>query len=79
MDAGCRHESFVADAAGLDTFTFEELLRLLASAVNARVRLVHTMGFALTRLVGLLLRDVIWDRDEIDGLIAEFIDSGQET
>ena len=27
---------------GPDTFTFEELLRLLALAVGARVRLVHT-------------------------------------
>ena len=43
---------------GAETFTFEELLRLLASAVGARVRLVHTpptLGFALTRMVGLLL------------------------
>ena len=58
--AGSQNEYTVADAAGPDTFTFEELLRLLSKAVNARVRLVHTppsLGFALTRLVGLLLRD----------------------
>ncbi len=73
LAAGFRNDSFVADAAGPETFTFEELPRLLAPAVNARVRLVHTMGFALTQLVGLLLRDVVWARDEIDGLIAEFI------
>ena len=56
LAAGFRNDSFVADAAGPETFTFEELLRLLASAVNARVRLAHTqpsLGFALTRLVGL--------------------------
>ena len=41
---------------------YEELLRLLASVVNAHVRLVHTppsLGFVLTRLVGLMLRDVV--------------------
>ena len=42
VEAGSHADSFVADAAGPDTFTFEELLRLLASAVGARVRLVHT-------------------------------------
>ena len=60
----------LADAAGPEAFTFEELLRLLAEAVGARVRLVHTppsIGFALTQLVGLLLRDVVLIRDEVDG------------
>ena len=62
VDAGSGRDSFVADAAGPETLSFEELLRLLASAVGARVRLVRTpssLGFALTRLVGLLLRDVV--------------------
>ena len=70
---GFRNDSFIADAAGPDTFTFEELLRLLAKAVGARVRLVHTspsLGFVLTRLAGLLLRDVVLTRDEVDGLMA---------
>ena len=71
-------ENTVADAAGPETFTFEELLRLLASGVNARARLVHTppsLGFALTRLVGLLLRDVVLTRDEVDGLMAGLLTS----
>ena len=43
----------VVDAAGPETFTFEELLWLLASAVGALVRLVHTpasLGLALTQM-----------------------------
>ena len=78
VDAGSRGGSFVADAAGPETFTFKELLRLLASALNARVRLVHTppfLGFVLTRLVGLLLRDVVLTRDEVDGLMAGLLRS----
>ena len=78
VSAGSRNDSFVAEAAGPDTFTFEELLRLLAEAVNARVRLVHTppsLGFALTRLVGLPLRDVVLTRDEIDDLMAGLLTS----
>ena len=72
VEAGSRNENSVADAAGPEMFTFEELLRLLASAMGAWVRLVHTppaVGFALNRLVGLLLRDMVLTRDEVDGLI----------
>ena len=79
VEAGSRNNSFVADAAGPETFTFEELLRLLAEAVGARVRLVHTppsMGFGLTKLVGLFLRDVGLTRDEVDGLMAGLLASG---
>ena len=74
--AGSQNENTVADAAGPETFTFEELLRLLAKAVNARVRLVHvppSLGFALTRLVGLLLRDVVLTCGEVDGLMARLL------
>ena len=69
--SGSLSENTVADAAGPDTCTFEELLRLLARAVGARVRLVRThpsVGLALTRLVGLLLRDVALTRDEVNGV-----------
>ena len=58
----------VVDAAGPETFTFEELLWLLASAVGALVRLVHTpasLGLALTQMVGLLRRDAVLSGDEV--------------
>ena len=78
--AGSQNENTVADAAWPDTVTFDELLRLLTSAVNTRVWLVHTppsLGFALTRLVGLLLRDVALTRDEVDGLMAGLLTSAE--
>ena len=73
MDAGAGCGSLVADAAGPERFTFEELLQVLATAVGARVRLEHTppsLGFALTRPVGLLLREAVLTRAEVDGLMA---------
>ena len=76
--SGSLSENTVAVAAGPDTFTFEELLRLLAKAVNTHVRLVHMLpaaGFAATRLIGLLLRDVVLTRDEVDGLMAGLLTS----
>ena len=75
--AGSRDDSFAA--AGLETFTFQELLRLLAGALGRRVRLVHTpvsLSFTLTKLVGLFLRDVGLTRDEVDGLMAGLLTSG---
>ena len=78
MEAGSQSESSVADAAGPDTFSFEELLRLLACAIGVRRWLVHTppsVGLALTRLVGFLMRDVALTRDEVDGLMAGMLTS----
>ena len=46
--------------------------------MDARVRLVHTppsLGLALTRLAGLMLRDVVLTRDEVDGLMAGLLTS----
>ena len=79
VEAGSRTDSFVADSTGPETFTFEELLRLLASGVGARVRLVRmspSLGFALTKLVAMFLRDVGLTRDEVDGLMAGLLASG---
>ncbi len=78
VEAGSQSESFVTDAAGPDTFSFENLLRLLASSMGVRARLVRTpprVGLALTGLVGLLMRDIVLTRDEVDGLMAGLLTS----
>ena len=51
VDAVALRESFVADAAGPETFTSEELLRLLAEAVGSQARLVHRSAQAWLALV----------------------------
>ena len=79
VEAGSQGNNAIADAAGPETFTFEALLRLMASAMGVRNRLVHTppsVGLALTRLVGLVMRDVALTRDEVDGLMAGLLTSG---
>lgn len=46
-------KSSVADAAGPETLSFEEVLRLLASAIGVRTRLAYTLpwvGLALAQL-----------------------------
>ena len=71
-------DNSVADAAGPDTFSFEALLRLLASSMGVRRWFLHTpprVGLALTGLVGLLLRDMALTRDEVTGLMAGLLTS----
>ena len=78
VEAGSQSENSVVDAAGPDTLSFEALLRLLACTMGVRARLVHTppsAGLALTRLVGLLMRDVALTRDEVVGLMAGLLTS----
>ena len=78
VDAGSQSGSFIADAAGPDTFSFKDLLSLLVSSMGARSRLIHTppsVGLALTRLAGLLMRDTALTRDEVDGLMAGLLAS----
>ena len=72
VSAAGASENSVTDAAGPDTFSFEELIELLASAMGIRARFIHmppSVSLALTSIVGLLVRDVVLTRDEVDGLM----------
>jgi len=79
--AGAREpESAILDAIGPDTFTFEELVRLMVSCLRPGVKLVHvppSLGIALGEIVGLALRDVVLTRDELQGLMASLLTSDQ--
>ena len=80
VEVGSKSEISVADAAGPDTFSFEALLRLLASSMSVRKGFLHTppwVGLALTGLVGLLKRDVVLTRDEVDGLMGGLLTFGE--
>ena len=76
VDAANRNEDLAVDAVGPETFTFEELVRLIAEKVGGTSRLVHVsprLALWLTRLAGYLVRDVVLTRDEIDGLMANLL------
>ena len=80
MEAASQSESFVIDSAGPDTFSFEALLRLLASSMGVKRWFLQTpprVGLALTGLVGLLMRDLALTRDEVDGLMAGLLTSAE--
>lgn len=78
VEAGSQSKNTIADAAGPEIFSFEELLRLLASAMGVRARLARMpswAGLALTQLVGLLQGDLALTRDEVVGLMAGLLTS----
>ena len=81
VEAASQSESSVADAAGPETFSYKALIRQIASAVGVRSRLLPmppAVGLALTRLVGLMVRDVVLTRHEVDELMADQFTSAAE-
>ena len=73
MELGVRDDDVTVDAVGPETFTFEELVRLLAGAIGRKARIVHVpaaVTVLIGRLIGMLVGDVILTRDEAGALMA---------
>lgn len=70
----------IVDAAGPDIFTFDEMVRLIAKAVNSKTRIIHanpTFALTISSLIGYIVHDVILTKDELDGLAANLLVSEQ--
>lgn len=68
------------DAIGPEVYTFEELVRLMASQLKPGIKLVHLApwtGILLGQLIGLGLGDIVLTRDEVQGLMDELLTSEQ--
>lgn len=79
--AGGQPGNLVVDAAGPDIFTFDAMVRLIRTAIGSHALLIHTppaLALALSRLAGLLMRDVILTAEEVDGLMASLLVSSAE-
>ena len=76
VSAGHKDDNIVIDAVGPETFTFEELVRLIADRINRRPSIVHVspeLLLGLARLIGFVVGDVVLTRDEIGGLMANLL------
>ncbi len=79
VDAAGKEENVVADAVGPETFTFEELVRLIAAEVDRQIRIVRMpalMAYLSTRLTGLMMRDVVLTWEEYKGLMSNLLAPG---
>ena len=76
VHAAAQRENLILDAQGPDAFTFDELVWLIAQLVRSRARIVHVapnLALFLCRLLGMLVRDVVLTRQEIDGLMKSLL------
>lgn len=70
----------VVDAIGPETFTFDQLVKLIAGKLGRRIRFVSvppSAGIFIGKLLGVFLRDVILTGDELRGLMTELLTSTQ--
>lgn len=73
VDAAMASGNVTVDAAGPESFSFNELVRAIAEAVGSRAAIVRTsprITLAAARVLGAALHDVVLTRDELDGLMA---------
>ena len=73
VDAATAEGNTTLDAVGPETFTFKELLQEVRQTTGGRARLLPvppSLSYTAASMVGLLLRDVVLTRDEIDGLMS---------
>jgi len=76
VDAVERPGKSVINAVGPETFTFEELVRLIAERVGSSTRLVHlptTLAYVSTLVTGWLVRDVVLTWEEYLGLMSNLL------
>jgi NADH dehydrogenase len=76
VECGASREDVSIDAIGPETFTFNQLVELLKRSVGSRamvIRLPPRIALAMSRLVGLLVRDVVLTADEVDGLLDDLL------
>lgn len=76
VNAAAQNENGVINAVGPETFTFEELVRLIAAQLERPVRLVRVpafLAYLATRLTGLVMRDVVLTWEEYKGLMSNLL------
>jgi NADH dehydrogenase len=74
--AGRREDDVVVDAVGPETYTFEELVNLIAAAVGRRPAFLHVPPWVVLGVATALrplVRDVLVTGDELAGLAAGLV------
>lgn len=74
VEAAQSDENITIDAIGPETYTFNELVRLIGDKTGGRAWLIHLnaeLALFMSRLIGLVVNDVVLTRDEVIGLMAD--------
>ncbi len=76
VNAARDERSVILDAVGPEIFTFDELVRMIASAVGSNSRIVHVdsrIAVSFAWIVGWFVRDVTLTLDEARGLMSNLL------
>lgn len=76
VDAVGARDNAVIDAVGPETYTFEELVRLIGRCVGRSVRLVHVpaaLAYLATLVTGWFVGDVVLTWEEYRGLMSDLL------
>lgn len=71
-----KNENLIIDAVGPETFTFNEMINLINEVTGSNTWITHApAGLALlvSKIIGLLVRDVLLTRDELGSLMANLL------
>lgn len=80
LEAGAQEGNLLWDAVGPDIFTFREMVELIGECIGrSRPLMAVPSGLALiaARLISIFVGDVVLTQDEIDGLKAGLLVSGE--
>jgi nucleoside-diphosphate-sugar epimerase len=69
-------DNTIVDAAGPETFTFEEMVRLIAQKMERRPYFLHvnpTRSLFLLKVIGWFVRDIVLTKDELGALMANLL------
>ncbi|MBC8496845.1 MAG: NAD(P)H-binding protein [Anaerolineales bacterium] len=76
VKAGERSDDLVIDAVGPKIYTFKELVKEIREAVGGRALLIHIpplLALTMSRLLGLVVGDVVLTHNEVRGLMANLL------
>lgn len=80
VGAALQEGNLICDAVGPESFAFEDLVRLIASIMGRKTKLIHAspaVTLSLLRILEPFVGDVILTREEIDSLLANLLASKQ--
>ena len=76
VEMSARQDDVTVDAVGPETFTYEDLTRLIMEKTGANRPILHVspaLAMLGAKLTGALVRDIVLSRDEIHGLMDDLL------
>ena len=80
ITAATQEKNQIIDAVGPETFTFNEIVRLIAEKIHSHAKIIHVspaLALLMGRLVGYFVKDVVLTEEEVKGLLENLLVSSQ--